>query len=153
AAGTGPAASAIRSVSDTTPATFPSSSMTGKPLTRCWRNMAAISRYAVPGRTVTTSAVMMSLTYACMVQASPTAAEPGRDVSHFCRCQRSRTLDPLEPWAEVRPVSGGTGPRKPTGSTVLACDEADSTGELTVAFYGRAHIAGLKPGTQVRLHG
>jgi amino acid transporter len=55
--------------------------------------------------------------------------------------------------AQVRPVSGGIGPGKPTGSTVLACDVADSTGELTAVFYGRAHIAGLEPGTQVRLHG
>jgi hypothetical protein len=55
--------------------------------------------------------------------------------------------------AQVRPVSGGTGPRKPTGSTVLACDVADSTGELTAVFYGRARITGLEPGTQVRLHG
>jgi hypothetical protein len=36
---------------------------------------------------------------------------------------------------------------------VLACDVADSTGELTAVFYGRTHIAGLEPGTQVRLHG
>ena len=55
--------------------------------------------------------------------------------------------------AQVRPVSGETGPGKPKGSTVLACDVADSTGELTAVFYGRAHIAGLEPGTQVRLHG
>jgi hypothetical protein len=35
----------------------------------------------------------------------------------------------------------------------MACDVADSTGELTAVFYGRAHMAGLEPGTQVRLHG
>ncbi len=53
--------------------------------------------------------------------------------------------------AQVRPVSGG--PRRPAGSTVLACEVTDATGELTAVFYGRAHIAGLEPGTQVRLHG
>ena len=37
--------------------------------------------------------------------------------------------------------------------TVLACELADSTGELTAMFYGRAHIAGLEPGRQVRLRG
>jgi hypothetical protein len=36
---------------------------------------------------------------------------------------------------------------------VLACEVADSTGELTAVFYGRAHIAGLEPGRQVRLRG
>ena len=39
------------------------------------------------------------------------------------------------------------------GSTVLACEVADSTGELTAVFYGRAHIAGLEPGAQIRLRG
>ena len=36
--------------------------VTGKPLTRCSRNMAAITRYEVSGRTVTTPVVMTSLT-------------------------------------------------------------------------------------------
>ncbi|HEY6311610.1 MAG TPA: amino acid permease [Streptosporangiaceae bacterium] len=47
--------------------------------------------------------------------------------------------------AEVRPV-------KPDHN-VLACEVADSTGELTAVFYGRTHIAGLEPGRQVRLRG
>jgi amino acid transporter len=38
-------------------------------------------------------------------------------------------------------------------STVLACDVADSTGELTALFYGRARIAGVEPGSRIRLHG
>ena len=38
-------------------------------------------------------------------------------------------------------------------STVLACEVADSTGELTVMFYGRAQIAGLEPGCQVQFRG
>jgi hypothetical protein len=43
--------------------------------------------------------------------------------------------------------------RQPAGNTVLACEVADSTGELTAVFYGRAHIAGIEPGTRIRLHG
>jgi hypothetical protein len=38
-------------------------------------------------------------------------------------------------------------------STVLACDIADSTGELTALFYGRSNIPGLRPGSKVRLRG
>ena len=38
-------------------------------------------------------------------------------------------------------------------SNVLVCEVADSTGEVTAVFYGRAHIAGLEPGRQVRLRG
>ena len=82
--------------------------------------------------------------------------EPGRAVVQG----RLRT-------AQVRPVQrdhgiegrgeGGTGSRaetrKTTGSTVLACEVADATGELTAVFYGRAHIAGLEPGSQIRLRG
>jgi hypothetical protein len=36
---------------------------------------------------------------------------------------------------------------------VLACDVADSTGELTALFYGRSNIPGLRPGCKVRLRG
>jgi hypothetical protein len=36
---------------------------------------------------------------------------------------------------------------------VLACEIADSTGELTALFYGRARIAGVEPGSRIRLHG
>ena len=45
---------------------------------------------------------------------------------------------------EIRPVEH---------NTVLACDIADSTGELTALFYGRSNIPGLRPGTKVRLRG
>ena len=45
---------------------------------------------------------------------------------------------------EIRPVEH---------STVLACDVADSTGELTALFYGRSNIPGLRPGSKVRLAG
>jgi hypothetical protein len=47
--------------------------------------------------------------------------------------------------AKVRPVE--------PNHNVLACEVADSTGELTAVFYGRTHITGLEPGSQVRLHG
>jgi amino acid transporter len=46
--------------------------------------------------------------------------------------------------AQVRPV-----PR----NNVLACEVADSSGDLTAVFYGRTQIAGVEPGRRVRLHG
>ena len=39
------------------------------------------------------------------------------------------------------------------GTSVLACEVADSSGELTALFLGRAHIAGVGPGNRIRLHG
>jgi hypothetical protein len=36
---------------------------------------------------------------------------------------------------------------------MLACEVADSTGDLTALFYGYAHIAGMEPGRRIRLHG
>ena len=36
---------------------------------------------------------------------------------------------------------------------MLACEVADSTGDLTALFYGRAYIAGMEPGRRIRLHG
>jgi hypothetical protein len=39
------------------------------------------------------------------------------------------------------------------GPSVLACEVADSTGELTAVFLGRAHIAGIEPGNRIRLEG
>ena len=36
---------------------------------------------------------------------------------------------------------------------MLACEVADSTGDLTALFYGRTQIAGLEPGRRIRLHG
>ena len=46
--------------------------------------------------------------------------------------------------AEVRPVRD---------NNVLACEVADSTGELTALFYGRTHITGVEPGRRIRLQG
>jgi hypothetical protein len=45
---------------------------------------------------------------------------------------------------EIRPVEH---------NTVLACDVEDSTGQLTALFYGRSNIAGLRPGSRIRLRG
>jgi amino acid transporter len=45
---------------------------------------------------------------------------------------------------EIRPVEH---------NTVLACEVEDSTGQLTALFYGRSNIAGLRPGSKVRLRG
>jgi amino acid transporter len=42
---------------------------------------------------------------------------------------------------------------RPAGTSVLAYEVADSTGELTAVFLGRSHIAGLEPGRRIRLHG
>ena len=38
-------------------------------------------------------------------------------------------------------------------NSVLCCQVADATGELTALFYGRQHIAGVQPGCRIRLHG
>ena len=45
---------------------------------------------------------------------------------------------------EFRPVEG---------SSVLACVVTDTSGELTALFYGRSHITGLRPGSNIRLRG
>ena len=45
---------------------------------------------------------------------------------------------------EIRPVQE---------NTVLACEIADSTGQLTALFYGRSHIPGLQPGVKARFRG
>jgi amino acid transporter len=45
---------------------------------------------------------------------------------------------------EFRPVEG---------SSVLACVITDTNGELTALFYGRTHITGLRPGTNIQLRG
>src|ERR1039457_4053416 len=55
------------SASETTPITFPSSSTTGKALTRSWRSLAAISLNDAPRLTATTWVVMMSLTLVFIV--------------------------------------------------------------------------------------
>lgn len=45
---------------------------------------------------------------------------------------------------EIRPVDG---------SSVLSCVITGTSGELTALFYGRTHITGLRPGSNVKLRG
>jgi len=49
--------------------------------------------------------------------------------------------------------SAQTRSSQPAGTSVLACEVADSSGELTALFLGRTHIAGVEPGTRIRLSG
>ncbi len=69
---------------------------------------------------------------------------PGADPIGSLREPGQATVQGRLHAAEVRPVER---------NNVLACEVADSTGELTALFYGRAHIAGIEPGCQIRLHG
>jgi amino acid transporter len=69
---------------------------------------------------------------------------PGTDPIGSLREPRHATVQGRLRTAQVRPV-----PR----NNVLACEVADSTGELTAVFYGRTQIAGVEPGSQVRLRG
>ena len=46
--------------------------------------------------------------------------------------------------AEIRPVER---------DSVLACTITDTSGKLTALFYGRTHITGLHPGSNVQLRG
>jgi amino acid transporter len=62
-----------------------------------------------------------------------TLTEPGKAVVEG----RVRAL-------EIRPVEQ---------NSVLACEVADSTGDLTALFYGRSHIAGVICGSKLRLRG
>jgi len=45
---------------------------------------------------------------------------------------------------EIRPVER---------NSVLACTVTDTSGELTALFYGRTHINGLRPGSNVKIRG
>jgi hypothetical protein len=69
---------------------------------------------------------------------------PGTDPIGSLRQPGQATVQGRLRAAQVRPV-----PR----NNVLACEVADSTGELTAVFYGRTQIAGVEPGRRVRLHG
>ena len=72
------------------------------------------------------------------------APPPGTDPIGSLRSPGHATVQGRLHRAQVRPGSG---------TSVLACEVADSTGDLTALFYGRAHIAGLEPGRLIRLHG
>jgi hypothetical protein len=78
---------------------------------------------------------------------------------------RDHHRDPMPPG--VIPICSLTGYRRATvaghvhtvefrpveGSSVLACTVTDTSGELTALFYGRTHIPGLRPGSNVQLRG
>jgi hypothetical protein len=68
-------------------------------------------------------------------------------------CQPSRPGRPGPATVQGRLHAAEIRSCQPAGSSVLACQVADSTGQLTAVFYGRAHITGVEPGTQIRLHG
>lgn len=74
------------------------------------------------------------------------APPPGTDPIGSLRHSGHATVEGRLRAAEIRSV-------QPAGTSVLACEVADSTGELTAVFLGRAHIAGLEPGNRIRLEG
>jgi hypothetical protein len=74
------------------------------------------------------------------------APPPGTDpIGSLCQPGRATVQGRLRA-AEIRSS-------QPAGTSVLACEVADSTGELTAVFLGRARIAGLEPGNRIRLAG
>ena len=71
---------------------------------------------------------------------------PGTDPIGSLRQPGHATVEGRLRTAEIR--SGQS-----AGTSVLACEVADSSGELTAVFLGRAHIAGVEPGNRIRLRG
>jgi amino acid transporter len=69
---------------------------------------------------------------------------PGIDPIGSLRAPGQVTVQGRLHAAQVRPVGG---------NNVLACDVADSSGDLTALFYGRTHITGMEPGRRIRLEG
>jgi amino acid transporter len=90
--------------------------------------------------------------------AASAAVRPGADAARYSKPVPPPDVDPIGTLTstgravvegrvravEIRPVER---------NTVLACEIADSTGQLTALFYGRSHIPGLDPGARVRLRG
>jgi hypothetical protein len=98
----------------------------------------------------------------------PDRGQPSRDPDqHSMRASDGSDYDRPVPPAGVSPIGSLTKPgravvegrvhtveiRPVEQNTVLACDVADSTGELTALFYGRSNIPGLRPGSKIRLRG
>jgi len=76
---------------------------------------------------------------------------PGTDpIGTLCQPGRPGGLGPATVQGRLHAAEIRTGQ---PGNSVLACQVADSTGQLTAVFYGRARITGVEPGTQIRLHG
>jgi amino acid transporter len=90
--------------------------------------------------------------------AAAAAVKPGADAARYSKPVPPPGVDPIGTLTspgravvegrvravEIRPVER---------NNVLACEVADSTGQLTALFYGRSHIPGLDPGARVRLRG
>jgi amino acid transporter len=74
------------------------------------------------------------------------APPPGTDPIGSLRQAGRATVQGRLRAAEVRSSQSA-------GSSVLACEVADSTGEITAVFLGRAHITGIEPGNRIRLEG
>jgi amino acid transporter len=98
----------------------------------------------------------------------PDRGQASRDpAQHAMQASDGSDYDRPVPPAGVNPIGSLTGPgravvegrvhtveiRPVQHNTVLACDVADSTGELTALFYGRSNIPGLRPGSKIRLRG
>jgi hypothetical protein len=64
-------------------------------------------------------------------------------ISSLTTCRRATVAGRVHS-IEIRPVER---------NFVLACTIADTSGELTALFYGRTHITGLEPGSNVQLRG
>jgi hypothetical protein len=77
---------------------------------------------------------------------------PGTDpIGTLCQPGRPRRPGPATVQGRLHAAEIRSG--QSAGNRVLACQVADSTGQLTAVFYGRAHITGVEPGTRIRLHG
>ena len=105
---------------------------------------------------------------------APPARPPGRPPGGRDRADgaaapsgRARTHDQPVPPADITPIGSVRAPGRATVqgrvraievrpvefNAVLACEIADSSGELTALFYGRKRIPGVERGTMMRLHG
>jgi hypothetical protein len=98
----------------------------------------------------------------CRVLGPPlvTAQRPGQGPSRTTsgrhrrrKRTRSSLRQPGQATVQGRLRTAQTRSASPAGSSVLACEITDSTGELTALFFGRARIDGIEPGTRIRLHG
>ncbi|MGO9187118.1 MAG: amino acid permease [Streptosporangiaceae bacterium] len=99
------------------------------------------------------------------VQAADAAAAPAEDKSE--PLPGAGTYDRPVPPPDVTPIGSLHQPGRATvegrvrvveirsveRNSVLACEIADSTGDLTALFYGRSRIPGLMCGSRVRLRG
>jgi amino acid transporter len=74
------------------------------------------------------------------------APEPPRDTRPICNLVSGDACDVQGRVRTVQVQALG-------GSPTFICEIADSTGTLTVQFYGRRHVAGIAPGRMLRVQG